>query len=157
MEAMYPEIMTVIKNDFKIVRKFYGTLNGGTVFVCLYDNPKWKIYVNLFNFIQIFIQTNPLKRVDAIMTNKPGIPKPMYIDSELETDTLDDFKYSSDNLSQPRYKPISIVIPAYNEEQSISYQIEALKKMASSHGVDYELIVVDDGSEDNTAAKASTE
>ena len=38
MEAMYPEIMTIIKNDFRIVRKFYGTLNGGTIFVCLYDN-----------------------------------------------------------------------------------------------------------------------
>jgi hypothetical protein len=40
MKAMYPEIMTIIKNDFRIVRKFYGTLNGGTIFVCLYDNSK---------------------------------------------------------------------------------------------------------------------
>jgi hypothetical protein len=40
MEAMYPEIMAIIKNEFKIVRKFHGTLNGGTIFVCLYDNSK---------------------------------------------------------------------------------------------------------------------
>jgi glycosyltransferase involved in cell wall biosynthesis len=79
----------------------------------------------------------------------------MHVDSELGTNALKDPESTFDNLSQPQYKPVSIVIPAYNEEESISYQIEAIKKMATSHGIEYELIVVDDGSEDNTAYKAA--
>jgi 4-amino-4-deoxy-L-arabinose transferase-like glycosyltransferase len=37
LQAEYPEIMNSIKHDFKVVKKFYGTLNGGTIFVCLSD------------------------------------------------------------------------------------------------------------------------
>jgi mannosyltransferase len=34
LEKRYPEIMDVVRNDFELVRKFDGTLNGGTIFVC---------------------------------------------------------------------------------------------------------------------------
>lgn len=33
----YPQIMTSIDNEFKLVRQFHGTLNGGTIFVCVSD------------------------------------------------------------------------------------------------------------------------
>ena len=37
LQAVYPEIMSNIKQDFRVVKRFYGTLNGGTIFVCLSD------------------------------------------------------------------------------------------------------------------------
>jgi uncharacterized membrane protein len=37
LESVYPDVMVIIRNDFTVVKKFYGTLNGGTIFVCL-DN-----------------------------------------------------------------------------------------------------------------------
>ena len=45
------------------------------------------------------------------------------------------------------YKPVSIISPAYNEEVSIIDSVEALLQL---HFSDYEVIVVNDGSSDNT-------
>ena len=51
---------------------------------------------------------------------------------------------------------ISVVIPAFNEEKSIGLVIEQTTQVLDSLGVPYEIIVVDDGSTDNTARVAST-
>lgn len=48
-----------------------------------------------------------------------------------------------------RYK-ISLVIPAYNEEESIERAIEASANFLSSITNDYEIIIVDDASSDRT-------
>lgn len=47
---------------------------------------------------------------------------------------------------------ISCVIPAYNEAENISLFIPALAKNLTELGVRFEIIVVDDGSKDNTLA-----
>lgn len=51
-------------------------------------------------------------------------------------------------------KPISIVIPAYNEAASIANVVESVKGFMHSEKIEYEIIIVDDCSTDNTAAVA---
>jgi glycosyltransferase involved in cell wall biosynthesis len=48
---------------------------------------------------------------------------------------------------------VSIVVPAFNEEAGIGAQIERLRHVMDASGWPYELIVVDDGSTDSTAAE----
>lgn len=47
---------------------------------------------------------------------------------------------------------ISIVIPAYNEEDGIENAVRHVQEVMNESGLRYELIVVDDGSSDRTAA-----
>lgn len=46
---------------------------------------------------------------------------------------------------------VSIVIPAYNEEESAAQVMDEIKKVVAADTHDYEIIVVDDGSTDNTS------
>jgi glycosyltransferase involved in cell wall biosynthesis len=47
-------------------------------------------------------------------------------------------------------KTISIVVPAYNEEECLPALVEKVKTIMDTTGYNYELILVDDGSRDNT-------
>jgi uncharacterized membrane protein YbhN (UPF0104 family) len=49
---------------------------------------------------------------------------------------------------------ITVVIPAHNEQEAIAPQIEAVDRVMKETGRDYEIMVVDDGSTDQTAARA---
>ena len=46
----------------------------------------------------------------------------------------------------------SVIIPVYNEEKRICHSLLEIKKTFDGFGYDYEIIAVDDGSEDNSAA-----
>lgn len=50
--------------------------------------------------------------------------------------------------------PVSVVLPAYNEEGCILEQIETIENVLRSRGIEHEIIVVDDGSQDRTAELA---
>lgn len=50
---------------------------------------------------------------------------------------------------------LSIIVPFYNEEESIEQMYAAIAAAASGLGVSYEMIFVDDGSADATFAKAA--
>lgn len=50
---------------------------------------------------------------------------------------------------------LSILVPAYNESANIEKTLKALGKYLVAQGLNYEIIVVDDGSRDNTAQLAS--
>ncbi|MDH4207440.1 MAG: glycosyltransferase family 2 protein, partial [Anaerolineae bacterium] len=47
--------------------------------------------------------------------------------------------------------PVSIVVPAYNEEQGVLTTLGAIKAAMSLQSMEYEIILVDDGSTDDTA------
>ena len=59
--------------------------------------------------------------------------------------------------SSPEVRSVSIVVPAYNEEGAISDTIKEVKSVMDASIYSYELIVVDDGSEDRTAEIARAE
>ena len=52
---------------------------------------------------------------------------------------------------------VSVVIPAFNEAHGIAHVIRGIKCVFAKHAIEYELIVVDDGSTDSTAAVAIQE
>ena len=54
-------------------------------------------------------------------------------------------------LSRPH---LSVVIPAYNEQDRLPASLERIAAYLSTHGIDGEIVVVDDGSSDRTAALA---
>ena len=47
--------------------------------------------------------------------------------------------------------PISVVIPCFNEEEVIELTVERVSKVLSNELETFEIIVVDDGSSDNTS------
>jgi glycosyltransferase involved in cell wall biosynthesis len=52
-------------------------------------------------------------------------------------------------------KSVSVVIPAYNEESGVGHVVAELKDLFREHQIDGEIVVVDDGSADQTARLAA--
>jgi glycosyltransferase involved in cell wall biosynthesis len=50
---------------------------------------------------------------------------------------------------------VSVVIPAFNEEQGVAGVIRELRGVLLRHGVEFEILVIDDGSTDHTAQAAA--
>ena len=50
---------------------------------------------------------------------------------------------------------LTVIVPLYNEEDSVTPLYDAIVKSVDTMGVDYEMLFVDDGSKDNTVAVAS--
>jgi len=53
--------------------------------------------------------------------------------------------------AQVKLEPVSIIVPAYNEVEIIGQVLDTIMHCLSENSVEYELIVVDDGSTDGTA------
>ncbi len=51
---------------------------------------------------------------------------------------------------------LSVVIPARNEAANIGATIDGLRARLAREGIDYEIVVVDDGSDDDTAGQVQT-
>jgi dolichol-phosphate mannosyltransferase len=51
---------------------------------------------------------------------------------------------------------LSVVIPAYNEEESITQTLQTLYQTLAKHGIDHEICVTNDNSRDNTLAVLQT-
>lgn len=50
---------------------------------------------------------------------------------------------------------VSVIIPAFNEERGVGDVVKAVRKVLSRARIRHEILVVDDGSRDQTAAKAA--
>lgn len=57
-------------------------------------------------------------------------------------------------LDSLRSRPISVILPAYNEETAVGAQVDSIRNTLLSNGIPHEIIVVDDGSNDRTAQHA---
>jgi glycosyltransferase involved in cell wall biosynthesis len=55
-------------------------------------------------------------------------------------------------MGETRQLILSVVVPMYDEEEVLPIFVERMRPVLSSLGVSYELVVVDDGSRDRTAA-----
>lgn len=55
-------------------------------------------------------------------------------------------------MSPSNYPPISIVIPAFNEGESVRSTVDTVRAAMANHNISGEILVVDDGSSDDTAA-----
>jgi glycosyltransferase involved in cell wall biosynthesis len=53
-------------------------------------------------------------------------------------------------MDNGQVKSISIFFPCYNEQENIERVVKATIDVVQSVGIDYEIIIVDDGSKDNT-------
>lgn len=63
---------------------------------------------------------------------------------------------SGEVLTEPRARA-AIVIPAYNEEEGVGPTVAGVREAIASSPFDFEIIVVDDGSTDDTARRAEQE
>jgi glycosyltransferase involved in cell wall biosynthesis len=68
-------------------------------------------------------------------------------------------KYAMDtgksmNAPPPQSTPVSVIIPAFDEEEAIPSQVAAVREALASNGIPHEILVVDDGSRDRTAERA---
>src|SRR5262245_39457142 len=55
---------------------------------------------------------------------------------------------------EPAHVDIAVVIPAFNEQDGVAPTLDRVHAAMSAVGCSYEIIVVDDGSTDDTAARA---
>jgi len=65
-------------------------------------------------------------------------------------------RLSAASPAAPKPVHLSIVIPAYNEEMGIVQTVTAVNQALSGLSTTYEVVVVDDGSTDNTAERAES-
>jgi glycosyltransferase involved in cell wall biosynthesis len=56
-----------------------------------------------------------------------------------------------DNVTAPQ---ITVIIPVFNEEEVIGSVVRSVRKVLDAYGRTYEILVIDDGSSDETAARA---
>jgi glycosyltransferase involved in cell wall biosynthesis len=58
------------------------------------------------------------------------------------------------DMIEPNPTAVSVVLPAYNEEEAIGAQVKSIRSVLSAHRTPHEIIVVDDGSNDGTVEQA---
>lgn len=75
------------------------------------------------------------------------------MESMLKTNTLKAPDSASEETAR-KYVDLSVVIPAHNEENAVRQTVEEVRRVLSDLTIDYDIIVVDDGSTDDTRAQA---
>jgi len=89
---------------------------------------------------------NQPKPQDKTSSNKPYYRKPYYNRRKYYN------KYNKESVPKEKssFKKLSVIIPLYNEEESVNPLANEIKKALKLVDVAYEIIFVDDGSKDNS-------
>jgi glycosyltransferase involved in cell wall biosynthesis len=77
----------------------------------------------------------------------------------MTTTTLMNTNYEIEDIAEPGQRhleeTVTVVIPAYNEGKHVAEQVEQVRAVMEKTGWTFEIIVVDDGSSDDTAEQAA--
>jgi glycosyltransferase involved in cell wall biosynthesis len=89
---------------------------------------------------------NQPKSQDKTPSNKPFYRKPYYNRRKYYN------KYNKESVPKEKssFKKLSVIIPLYNEEESVNPLANEIRKALKLVDVAYEIILVDDGSKDNS-------
>ena len=93
--------------------------------------------------------------VAFIYATSDTFPKIKVFESE-KTFLSNDTKQAFPSLDDEATLDISIVVPAYNEEERLPKMLEECTEYLEKSGENYEIIIVDDGSKDTTTKTALT-
>lgn len=58
------------------------------------------------------------------------------------------------NKPEANLQPVTVILPAYDEENGVGSQVESIRQVLNENGIKHEILVIDDGSKDNTTEKA---
>jgi glycosyltransferase involved in cell wall biosynthesis len=88
------------------------------------------------------------------VTTPPHSPTPFPFSQKISFDVRMNYSLSSNAIETPEkiaiFPSVSVVVPIYNEVESLSHLIEAIATTLQKNELDYEIICVDDGSQDNS-------
>ena len=88
-----------------------------------------------------------------------GVPRPIVVPAPVLVETPAPGKRGTDPVIDFRNrKPVTVVVPVYNEEETIGYLGNTMSRVraAFQHRYDVRFIIVNDGSKDGTWAKAQS-
>lgn len=61
---------------------------------------------------------------------------------------------NGDGSSETHWPPVSVILPAFGEEAAVRAAVTSIRRELRAQGITHEIIVVDDGSADQTVAEA---
>lgn len=61
---------------------------------------------------------------------------------------------TGETLSGRPVLSVSVIVPAFNEEEAVAAQVRDIREVLEGAGIEHEILVIDDGSADRTAAAA---
>ncbi|RMF38107.1 MAG: glycosyltransferase, partial [Alphaproteobacteria bacterium] len=91
---------------------------------------------------------------DTAGTADPAAEAPVAAAAETAAGTPADTEADAALAARLQGLSLSVVIPAYNEEGAVAETVAEIRAALDPWPIDYEIIVVDDGSSDNTRAAA---
>lgn len=71
-----------------------------------------------------------------------------------QQNTIGDIADGDGSIDDLFRTPVSVIVPAFNEEDAVGPQIEAIRRELIAAGIQHEIVIVDDGSTDRTAEAA---
>lgn len=104
--------------------------------------------------LPIFAAVIVLCFVAFIFATSESLPKIIVFDTEKTFIDEENERQKFPSLDEEATLDLSIIVPAYNEEERLPKMLEECTSYLAHSGDDYEIIIVDDGSKDGTTKEA---